>query len=648
MASNLTFFRRRPVVSAALLTLAGLVAAFSPGSNAALAPEASVSVDLTQKQGSVSPTLLGQNTDWQGTGVWDPAAAAPVATTKGLLQQLQVPLMRFPGGLLANSYLWSQGVGPVANRPAQAVNSAGNSQVDAFGTDEFMQYVSDLGGQALITVDVCGAARPYSGCHQPGSSDITPNCPAPPGNCPGANDAANWVRYLNDTQYASSTGGWRARNGHAAPYGVRYFELGNEVFDLSPSQYSAVVSAYSAAMKRADPWIQLAAVVQEDGAGHGPWVDAMTALPAHTIDFLAPHFYVPNEDNHTALFNASSTVRNYSFSVANPGSGAMVLVVTGHPSARVHVVVDGGVVGDLTPTGQCYDCTIGGTGATAQWMGVTLSAGSHSLQMSCGQCGGQVNAQVLAAYNRDAGNRWTSIPLNPVNGATFEKVVYSSVILIWNHLTGLNAAISASGKPLSLLPSEWSTSYGQVENWANQIEDQASTVYEAALIQAMMRQHVAGAAFWQINSWHFHVVHTDTATYALPGQLFKMLAGHIDSTMVGTSVSAPTFSVPATDTMPAASKISEVLPVATADGNQANIQLVNFADHPVTTSVNIVGGVPAGQASLTSLTAPTAWTVDDASNSSPSAPATTSMMAASTMTVTLPARSASVLAVPLA
>jgi alpha-N-arabinofuranosidase len=71
----------------------------------------------------------------------------------------------------------------------------------------------------------------------------------------------------------------RAKNGHAAPYAIKYWQVGNE---RSGADYAAQLPAYCKAMKAADPDIKLlssyptAEVLQQAGA----W-----------LDYVCPHHY---------------------------------------------------------------------------------------------------------------------------------------------------------------------------------------------------------------------------------------------------------------------------------------------------------------------------------------------------------------------
>lgn len=52
--------------------------------------------------------------------------------------------LQWPGGCYAENYTWSDGIGPVANRP-------GGDQTNGFGTDEFVQFCKLVGCEPYIT-----------------------------------------------------------------------------------------------------------------------------------------------------------------------------------------------------------------------------------------------------------------------------------------------------------------------------------------------------------------------------------------------------------------------------------------------------------------------------------------------------------------
>lgn len=238
---------------------------------------------------SVSPLLLGASLAWNSAD----NTADPYTTGASYLRETQLMqgdglrLVRFPSGTEANCYDWSKGIG--ASRSDENAYNFTTAKCftcttcgTAFGTDEFMAQAQQLGAEPLITVNVCSktatASNPLKNvlaCGNAVGADVgTSLCPDPTSpdvsvGCPGAIDAANWVQYLNgDT--STRYGAERAANGHPAPYGVRYFELGNEVippagctFTCGPSasMFAQIISTYAKQMKSVDSTISILAQV---------------------------------------------------------------------------------------------------------------------------------------------------------------------------------------------------------------------------------------------------------------------------------------------------------------------------------------------------------------------------------------------------
>lgn len=137
-----------------------------------------------------------------------------------LLADLEIPVLRWPGGCFADDYHWEDGVGPRAERPRRRnlFWAQGPEQIpeesNAFGTDEFLALCEHIGTEPYLAANV-------------GSGD--------------PQEAADWVEYCNydgNTELADR----RRENGHEEPYGVRYWGLGNENWGcggrMTPEQYA--------------------------------------------------------------------------------------------------------------------------------------------------------------------------------------------------------------------------------------------------------------------------------------------------------------------------------------------------------------------------------------------------------------------------
>jgi len=193
------------------------------------------------------------------------------------LKAIQVPNVRWPGGCFADEYHWRDGVGPAASR-RMTINSnwGGAREPNTFGTDEFMDFIDQIGSEAYISVNV-------------GSGT--------------AAEAAQWLEYMT-ADPATSAGRERAANGHAAPYKVRMVGLGNESWGCGGSMraehyvdvmkpFSRYVRNYNPAQGGADAMQRIA--VGPDG-GKTEYTEAvMKAWKEHdwawNIEGLSLHSY---------------------------------------------------------------------------------------------------------------------------------------------------------------------------------------------------------------------------------------------------------------------------------------------------------------------------------------------------------------------
>jgi alpha-N-arabinofuranosidase len=183
-----------------------------------------VTVDTAHPGAKLDRHVFGQFAEDLGTGlyggIWVGRDSA-IPNTRGIrndvvaaLRELHVPDVRWPGGCYADEYHWQDGVGPASKRrPQPNFNWGGVIESNEFGTDEFMDFVDQIGSEAYISINV-------------GSGTVQ--------------EAADWLQYMT----ADAATGWgmeRATNGHAAPYKVAMLGLGNESWDcgghMSAAEY---------------------------------------------------------------------------------------------------------------------------------------------------------------------------------------------------------------------------------------------------------------------------------------------------------------------------------------------------------------------------------------------------------------------------
>ena len=256
------------------------------------------------------------------------------------ISELGPTVMRYPGGLAANNFAWKQGIGPIEERDP---NFSETGVPQTFGTDEFLLYCEDVGAQAILVVNVTVTGE-RQGTVQ---------------------DAADWVEYCNAPNDGSNPGGgvdWAARraaNGRAEPYGVNYWELGNEDTYPGWEDYSQRVRSYSEAMKAVDPNIQVGVI--RTGAGLDTLYNRSDWLAYHTFmlesagdsfDFWIHHGHGPATTGNVKgiAFSDEGASLSLSFSVQQEGDYWFELLAEGTCKGlicpRLVLKVDGESKGD--------------------------------------------------------------------------------------------------------------------------------------------------------------------------------------------------------------------------------------------------------------------------------------------------------------
>ena len=204
------------------------------------------------------------------------------------LKQLHSGVYRFPGGNFVSSHEWRDAVGPIDKRPPIFDPVWHAVQPNDVGTDEFLTLCRLLGVDPYITVNA------------------------------GFGDAWSAKELVEYTNGAATTpmGKWRAANGHAKPYDVKLWGVGNEPWGdyqmgaMSLPQFEIKHNLFAKAMRSVDPSIKLIAGgampdVMEgadqsrringqyvpDYLSAGDWSGNMLLHDLENIDMLSEHYY---------------------------------------------------------------------------------------------------------------------------------------------------------------------------------------------------------------------------------------------------------------------------------------------------------------------------------------------------------------------
>lgn len=122
--------------------------------------------------------------------------------TVDALKKLHIPVMRWPGGLFADTYHWRDGIGPRDQRPITLNRGWNQTESNKFGTHEFMDFCELIGTEPYLCINI-------------GSGTVE--------------EARSWAEYCNGIMDTTLTRE-RAKNGHPEPFNVKFWSLGNEPY----------------------------------------------------------------------------------------------------------------------------------------------------------------------------------------------------------------------------------------------------------------------------------------------------------------------------------------------------------------------------------------------------------------------------------
>lgn len=256
---------------------------------------ARIYIDTNRVISEISPMLFSGFAEHMGRciyeGIYDPAS--PHADENGLrkdvlaaLKDLNFRGMRYPGGNFLSGYFWEDGIGPKDQRPSRRDLAWQSLETNQFGTDEFMHFCQEIGTAPMMAVNM-------------GTGTIQ--------------DAANLVEYCNgstDTKYANM----RKKNGHADPYNVKYWCVGNEmdgpwqIGHLDAVEYGKKAREAAKMMRWHDDNIELILCGSSNSQmeTYPEWDRVALELAWDKVDYHSMHYYAMNTEDDTDSFLALS------------------------------------------------------------------------------------------------------------------------------------------------------------------------------------------------------------------------------------------------------------------------------------------------------------------------------------------------------
>ncbi len=203
-----------------------------------------------------------------------------------LVRELNVPIVRYPGGNFVSSFNWEDSVGPVEERPARLELAWRSLETNRVGLHEFSQWAKAAHTEVMMAVNL-------------GTRGIA--------------DACNLLEYCNHPG-GSRYSDLRIRHGQKEPYGFKTWCLGNEMDGpwqmghKTADEYGRLAQETARAMHIIDPSVEFVVCgsASQEMPTFATWEDTVLSHTYELADYLSLHTYYGNRSGNTNDFLAKS------------------------------------------------------------------------------------------------------------------------------------------------------------------------------------------------------------------------------------------------------------------------------------------------------------------------------------------------------
>lgn len=242
-----------------------------------------ITLDKAYKVAKVDDRLFGSFIEHLGRavygGIYQPGH--PTADKYGyrqdvvqLVRELQVPLIRYPGGNFVSNFFWEDSVGPVDKRPARLDLAWRSLEPNTFGLEEFYHWTKQVNAQIMMAVNL---------------------------GTRGVADACNLLEYCNHPG-GSKYSDLRRSHGVENPYNIKLWCLGNEMDgswqlgSKTMDEYGRISQEAGKAMKLIDPSIELVSCGSSyrEMPTFPQWEATTLEHNYDYVDYLSLHTYYGN------------------------------------------------------------------------------------------------------------------------------------------------------------------------------------------------------------------------------------------------------------------------------------------------------------------------------------------------------------------
>jgi alpha-N-arabinofuranosidase len=256
---------------------------------------ARVIVDRDFVIGEIDPRLYGSFVEHIGRAVYggiyepDHPTADDLGFRQdvlGLIREIGVPFVRYPGGNFVSGYNWEDGVGPIEERPRRLDLAWRTLEPNVIGTNEFVAWAKRAGAEVILAVNF---------------------------GTRGLEAACNLLEYCNHpggTRWSDL----RIEHGVAEPHGIKTWCLGNEmdgpwqIGHQTAGEYGRLAAETAYAMRRVDPSIELVACGSSNTLmpTYPAWEATVLDHTYEQVDYISLHTYYRYTPGALGTFLAQS------------------------------------------------------------------------------------------------------------------------------------------------------------------------------------------------------------------------------------------------------------------------------------------------------------------------------------------------------
>ncbi len=224
-------------------------------------------------------------------GIYQPGS--PFADEQGfrkdtleLVRELDVPVVRYPGGNFVSGYKWEDGVGPREQRPKRIDLAWSVVETNQVGLNEFADWAKKANTEVMMAVNL---------------------------GTRGVAEAMELLEYCNldqGTHYSEL----RKAHGYQKPHNIKLWCLGNEmdgpwqIGHKTAQEYGRLANETAKVLKGIDPSIELVVCGSSYSTipSFGDWEATVLEHCYDSVDYVSMHTYYADRDRDPETFLANN------------------------------------------------------------------------------------------------------------------------------------------------------------------------------------------------------------------------------------------------------------------------------------------------------------------------------------------------------